>query len=103
MMQCQQFLWNYNLTARFPHRRTIVRYEGGHVDTAEADGRSYVVIDESTMADFLLASDPSDAEVMERLITVMMFDTVEERDRKAAEITAAHEARHKKYPRGRYE
>jgi hypothetical protein len=92
-MQVHQFPWNYTLDVRFPHRRTIFGYEGGHVDAAEADGKSYIIVDEDTMADFLSESDPTDADILSRLITVMEFDTVDERDREVADMVAAHEAR----------
>ena len=59
---------------------------------AEVDGKSYIIVDEGTMADFLLAGDPSDAEVLSRLITVMEFESHDERDSKLAEIVAEHDA-----------
>lgn len=91
-MHIQHFPWNYSLDSRFPERRSIFGYEGGVVQAAEAGGKSYIIGDEGTMADFLLESDPSDAEVMSRLVTVMEFDTIEERDRKLAEMVAEHVA-----------
>ena len=92
-MQIHRFPWNYNVDARFPHRRVIFGYEGGHVVAAEADGKSYIIVDEGTMADFLSESDPTDAEVLNRLITVMEFDSVDERDSELADMVAAHDAR----------
>src|SRR5258708_37995815 len=91
-MQVHRFPWTYNLDVRFPRRRTIFGYEGGHVDAAEADGKGYIIVDESTMADFLSESDPTDADVLSRLKTVMEFDTVDERDSELADMVAAHEA-----------
>lgn len=92
-MQVHRFPWNYNVEVRFPHRRVIFGYEGGHVDAAEADGKGYIIVDEGTMADFLSENDPTDAEVLSRLKTVMEFDTVDERDSELADMVAAHEAR----------
>jgi hypothetical protein len=92
-MHVHRFPWNYNLDVRFSRRRAIFGYEGGHVDAAEADGKSYIIVDEGTLADFLSESDPTDAEVLSRLKTVMEFDTVDERDREVADMVAAHEAR----------
>ncbi len=40
---------------------------------------SYLILDESTLADFLLESDPSDASVSQHLVTVLEFDTEDER------------------------
>lgn len=91
-MRIQHFPWNYDLDVRFPHKRFIFGYEGGAVETVEADGKTYIIVDEGTMADFLLESDPTDADVMSRLITVMEFDTADERDRELAKMVTEHDA-----------
>jgi hypothetical protein len=91
-MRVQHFPWQYNLAGRFPQRRRIFGYEGGEVDTAEADGKSYIIVNEGTMGEFLFESDPIDAEVLSRLITVVEFDTVDERDGTLADMVAEHDA-----------
>lgn len=91
-MRVEHYPWNYDLDARFPHQHRIFAFEGGCVATADAHGKFYILIDEGTMADFLLPDDPSDAEVLARLKTVMEFDMATERDATLAEIEADHEA-----------
>ncbi len=91
-MRTQHFPWNYDLAARFPERQQVLRYEGGNVTTAESNGKGYIIVDDGTMADFLIADDPVDAEVLARLKTVIEFDSVGERDHYLAGMVAEHEA-----------
>ena len=91
-MRIEHHSWSYDLNARFPQQRLIFGYEGGCVAAAEADGKFFITIDEGTMADFLDENDPTDAEVLNRLKTIMEFDTAAERDSKLAEMVAEHEA-----------
>ena len=102
-MQLEHHSWTYNLDARFPHRRKVFGFEGGYTATAEAEGKFYIIVDEGTMADFLLPNDPVDAEVLARLKTIMEFDTAGERDSVLAKMVADHEAarRNKRMQPGR--
>lgn len=91
-MRIEQHPWSYDLITRFPHQRIIFGYEGGCVAAAEAGGEFAIIIDEGTMADFLDDNDPTDAEVLARLKSIMLFDRAAERDAKLAEMVAEHEA-----------
>lgn len=91
-MRVEHFPWDYRLSERFPSSRGLYGYEGGWVATAERDGKFYIAVDEGTMGEFLDPDDPTDAEVLARLITVMEFDTQEERDEYAQQMLDEHQA-----------
>jgi hypothetical protein len=91
-MRIEHHPWTYDLEARFPQTRIAFGYEGGYVAAAESDAKFYIVGDERTMADFLLPSDPVDAEVLARLISIAEYESAEERDAELARLVAEHEA-----------
>lgn len=91
-MRVEHRPYNYDLRERFPQARRLFGYEGGAVFTAERDGKAYILIDAGTMADFLDENDPSDAEVMQRLVTIEEYDDISERDREAKEMLEEHNA-----------
>jgi hypothetical protein len=84
-MHRESFPARYPVAERFPAQRVIRAWEGGGLCTAEHDGKFYLIVDESTMAAFLDVNDPTDREVLNRLVTVMEFDSELERRRFADE------------------
>ncbi len=78
--------YTFSVERQFPNARHLGGWEGGGAHTAERDGKWFIIIDEGTMADFLDENDPSDREVMNRLVTVFEFDTRAERDAHAASV-----------------
>ena len=89
-MRTEHFPWNIDLASRFPQQREVFGFEGGCISIADADGKSYIIVDEGTMADFLLESDPTDAKVLAELVTVIEFDIVDERDATVTTMVAEH-------------
>lgn len=71
--------WNYDWAVDFPQHVHGRSWEGGGLYCAYRNGKYYLIYDEGTLADFLDGSDPSDKEVLDRLITVVEFDTEEAR------------------------
>ena len=68
----------YPLDVHFPYRRSVWEWEGGGLDACEQAGRYYLLVDERTLADFLVEGDPVDARVLQRLVTVCEFDSEDE-------------------------
>lgn len=64
------------LDERFPSRVPVYGVEDGTVYLAAADGRSYVIIDEGTQADFV---EPADEGILGQLVTVYEFESPEVR------------------------
>jgi len=75
----EQYSSTYPLDSHFPHRRFVWGWEGDGLFAWEQAETTYLILDESTLADFLLESDPSDASVSQHLVTVLEFDTEDER------------------------
>lgn len=69
------FPFNHNFHASFDRLRLIRSYAGGAVYVGEADGRSYIVVDEGTLAEFLDPDDP----LTKRMVHVTGFDTLDAR------------------------
>ncbi|MEO7000788.1 MAG: hypothetical protein ABI068_03210 [Ktedonobacterales bacterium] len=93
-MRRHSYPYDYDLKSRFPQRRSAFGWEGGGLeiaeDGAEHNRRYYVIFDEGTMADFLDPTDPTDAEVLSQLITVLEFDSEAERNAYVQETRAEH-------------
>ena len=66
-MRVERFPFNWDARARFPAMREIARYYGGVVYEAEADGCSYLIVDESEYVDKLT---PGTEEIIYHLIGV---------------------------------
>lgn len=62
------------LDERFPSRVPVYGVEGGTVYLAAADGRSYVIIDEGSQADFV---EPADEGILGQLVAVYEFESPE--------------------------
>jgi hypothetical protein len=62
---------------RFPDKRLVKGFMGGAVFADEKDGKFYVIEDEGTLASFL---SPEDADLLEMLVRVNEFDTLQERE-----------------------
>lgn len=75
----------FDTDREFPNARMLRGWEGGAAYAAERDGAFFIVIDESTMSDFLDEDDPTDRDVLDRLVTVLEFPDEQARDRHAAE------------------
>lgn len=80
-MRKEQYPGGYDARSRFPGMRLLLPYEGGAVYEAEAGGRFYLIADESALGEFLDPEDPDDAEVLQRLVTIIEFDDAGERER----------------------
>ncbi|MEI7845042.1 MAG: hypothetical protein WCK35_04470 [Chloroflexota bacterium] len=71
--------YNYPLNQRFPVQRKLFDFEGGYVLLVEQDALFYVILDESTMASFLLLPGKDD-EILNQLINIGVFETEAESD-----------------------
>jgi hypothetical protein len=65
------------LELRFPDMQVVRHFEGGSVYSAEDGTRWYLIIDEGTMADFLLEEDE---DLVGDLVKVLEFETLSERE-----------------------
>jgi hypothetical protein len=76
IMQQKKYPYNYNWRKEAPDSQRIAAWEGGAAYTAEKWGRPILIIDEGTMADFLF---DDDQDLLDSLITILEFDSIEER------------------------
>jgi|WetSurMetagenome_2_1015567.scaffolds.fasta_scaffold885398_1 hypothetical protein len=76
-MRIEEHPYKTQSKKRFPNLRILVQMEGGSVALAEKDDRFYIIIDESTLADFL---DGEDEGLREVLVHVYEFETDSERE-----------------------
>ncbi|MGB1286790.1 MAG: hypothetical protein ACPG7F_09680 [Aggregatilineales bacterium] len=72
--------WNYNWNRRFPENEMVFLFEGSALFSAEKDGKYYLISDNGTMADFLDENDPSERKILDTMISITGFDTLEERE-----------------------
>lgn len=79
-MRMEHHPWDFDVTMRFPNARAFRAWEGGCAYKAERDGKPFIIVDEGTMADFLDENDPTDQEVLSRLVTVIEFNDDAERN-----------------------
>ena len=79
-MRVERHPYGFDTPGRFPNARRFRGWEGGCAYKAERDGKPFVIIDEGTMADFLDESDPTDREVLNRLVSVIEFENEAERE-----------------------
>src|SRR4051812_34622200 len=64
-------------TEDFPGRRRLAAFEGGSLYAAERGGKYYLILDESSMADFL--SDEDLVGLQEDLVKILEFDSDQQR------------------------
>ena len=76
-MRIEKHPMGYDARQRFPDMRRVKLFEGGAIYAAEKFGRFYLIIDEGTMADFLM---PEDEDLLSELVKVIEFETEEERE-----------------------
>lgn len=76
-MRTESHPYNYLIKERFAELRLVKQFEGGRLSIAEKGGFYYLVIDEGTMADFLL---PDDKDDLLELVTILEFDSEKERE-----------------------
>ncbi len=74
-MHVERFPFKYDFRKRFPQLRRIREFEGGAVYAAEKNDKFYLIVDEGTMADFIL---PEDEDLLDQLVQVIEFDTEDE-------------------------
>lgn len=79
-MQIERHPFTFDTHGQFPNARAFRGWEGGCAYRAERDRKPFLIINEGTMADFLDENDPTDREVMNRLISVIEFDDEAERE-----------------------
>lgn len=79
-MQIERHPFTFDTHGQFPNARAFRGWEGGRAYRAERDGKPFLIIDEATMADFLDENDPTDREVMNRLISIIEFHDEAERE-----------------------
>ena len=68
---------NYPILERFPERRLLSQFEGGSLWLAEKDKNYYVIVNEGTMADFLIHGE--DDNLLNELVKIYEFDSDPER------------------------
>jgi hypothetical protein len=66
--------------AEFPNAQVFQGWEGGCAFKAQRDGKPFIIIDEGTMADFMDENDPTEREILNRLVSVIEFESEAERD-----------------------
>lgn len=74
-MRVERFPFKYDFRKRFPQSRRVGGFEGGAVYAAEKSDKFYLIVDEGTMADFIL---PEDEDLLDQLVQVIDFDTEDE-------------------------
>lgn len=79
-MQIERHPFRFDTHGQFPNARAFRGWEGGCAYRAKRGGKPFLIIDEGTMADFLDENDPTDREVMNRLVSVIEFDDEAERE-----------------------
>ena len=77
-MRIEKHPYNYPIEENFPLRQRLVDFEGGSLWLAEKDGHFYVIVDEGTMADFLMPGEDDD--LLNEIVKIYEFDS--ELDRK---------------------
>jgi hypothetical protein len=82
-MLMKEFPYNHPWRDRFPQARMVIGFEGGAVYAAEEGDKYYLILDEGTMADFLLEG--KDDDLLQILVKVIEFASADER---SAYITA---------------
>lgn len=65
----------YKYREQFPDAIMIGGFEGGAIFQAIRDSKHYLIIDESTLSDFL---DEDDKDLLDQLVKIIEFDTKEE-------------------------
>jgi hypothetical protein len=76
--------YDYPIAKYFPERRAFSGFEGGGLWLAEKDGGYYVIIDEGSMADFLIPGEDDD--LLNELVKIHEFDSELERQQFIQEI-----------------
>jgi len=74
-MKIYKHKFGFNYRELFPDSKMIGGFEGGVVYKASKEGKSYLIIDEGTLADFL---DEDDQDVLDQLIKIIEFENEDE-------------------------
>jgi len=77
-MRVESHPYNYSIEQVFPDRRLLSGFEGGCLWLAEKDGHYYVIVDEGTMADFLMPGEDDD--LLNEMVKVYEFESEAERE-----------------------
>ncbi len=77
-MRVEKYPAGHSFRDRFPSRRMVAGVEGGAVDFAEEGGHYYVIFDEAMMGELLDGDE--DKDIIDRLISVYVFDSEAERE-----------------------
>lgn len=86
-MRVEKHSYRFDTRDHFPNARVFRGWEGGCAYQAERDGKPFIIIDEGTLAAFLDENDPTDREVMSRLVSVIEFMDEAERQAYKACVT----------------
>jgi len=78
-MRIEKPPYNYPIEKNFPLRQRLVGFEGSSLWLAEKDERYYVIVDEGTMADFLLPGEDDD--LLNEMVKIYEFDSESNRQR----------------------
>jgi hypothetical protein len=76
-MRMESHPYDYPIAKYFPERQPFSEFEGGSLWLAEKDGAYYVIIDEGTMADFLIPGE--DDNLLNELVKIHEFESELER------------------------
>lgn len=78
-MRIETHPFNYQIEKNFPFRQRLASFEGGDVWLAENDDFYYIIVDEGTMADFLIPDEDDD--LLNELVKIYEFDSESDRQR----------------------
>ena len=70
---------SFSIGKNFPKARRVRVWEGGCAYLAERDGVPYIIIDESTLADFIALLGGDDQDLLDQLVKVIAFESDDER------------------------
>lgn len=78
--------FGFNYRELFSDSKMIGGFEGGAVYKASKEGKSYLIIDEGTLADFL---DEDDQDILDQLVKIIEFENEDELNKYLQEHYAA--------------
>jgi hypothetical protein len=79
-MRVERHSYGFGVREHFPNARLIRAWDCSWAYRADRDGKPFLIIDSGTLADFLDVGCSTDREMLNGLVSVIEFDSDQERE-----------------------